>query len=79
MVYKYKYSNAEVKASDGNVYKICDICGERCKSNMGVEISYSTTRVSGGLRKGYCRKCASKYAKLISEFVDKLSDKGGVE
>ena len=73
---KYSFTSAQITLPNGEIYKVCDICGEKCKSNMGIEMHFHTSRGYGFFHRGFCHKCSKKYAKLISEFVDKVSDKG---
>ena len=75
--FEYDFTTAQVNLPNGEVYKICDICGEKCKSNMGIEMHFSTIGHFGFINRGFCHKCSKKYEKLIDEFFDKLADKGG--
>lgn len=74
---KYEFTTAQINLPNGEVYKVCDICGEKCKSNMGIEMHFRTMGHYGFINRGFCHKCSKKYEKLIDEFFDKLADKGG--
>ena len=74
---KYEFTTVQVNLPNGEVYKICDICGEKCKSNIGREMRFRTIGHYGFINRGFCHKCSKKYEKLIDEFFDKLADKGG--
>ena len=73
---KYEFTTAQINLPNGEGYKVCDICGEKCKSNMGIEMHFRTIGHYGFINRGFCHKCSKKYEKLIDEFFDKLSDKG---
>lgn len=72
---KYRFTSSQITLPNGEVYKVCDSCGEKCKSNMGIEMHFKTLRSTGGIHRGFCHKCSKKYEKLINEFFDKVSDK----
>lgn len=71
---KYSFTTAQVTYKNGETYKICSVCGKECKSNMGIEMSWNTRASFGGLRIGYCYRCAKKYSKMIDDFAENILD-----
>ena len=61
---KYKFTTAQINLPNGEVYKVCDICGEKCKSNMGIEMHFRTIGQCGFINRGFCHKCSKKYTNL---------------
>ena len=64
---KYEYSNLEIGG-----YKVCDLCGKRCRTNYGIEFRCTIPNNIFSVKRGLCRKCANKLTPEIMHFYDSL-------
>lgn len=68
---KYEFSTAETTI-DGEVYKVCTICGKKQKNNYGFEFDFKVPSYYGHARYGLCRKCANNIRPAIMKFFQEL-------
>lgn len=75
---KYKFSNTEVSCTseDGKrqVYKVCDLCGTKQKSNYGYEVQYAKRGSWAAYRRGLCSKCAAKLIPIMEEAMQRIRE-----
>lgn len=72
---KYQFSNTEftyeLEGEKTITVAVCDACGLEHRNNYGFEISYARRGLSGGGRRKFCGKCATKHIGYLEEAIAK--------